>query len=124
MSAERLGEVEQQQIDEGATLNGLAMELATAREHVTDLEMRLQEAEGEAELWRGEAKMHEEQLAVSERAHEELLSELHGAHEQLEAERETAALLQGEAARSADATERMSAELGRSAEGSGHHDFL
>ena len=54
----------------------LALSLSAAEERATELEMRLQEAESETEVWRGEANLHKEQVATSELHHEELLGEL------------------------------------------------
>ena len=98
-SAERLNEVTQQQIDEGANMTELALSLSAAEERATELEMRLQEAESETELWRGEANLHKDQVATSEFHHEELLSELQVAHEQLEQERSTVTKLRTQVAR-------------------------
>lgn len=115
-SAERLNEVAQQQIDEGANMTELALSLSAAEERATELEMRVQEAEGETELWRGEANLHKEQVAASELQHDELLGELQLAHEQLEQERSTVTKLRTEVARVAVEMKQIEAERDRATE--------
>ena len=79
----------------------LCTALSAADDRVTELEMCLKEAEGEAELWRGEAKLHEEQLAASELQHEQMLGDLHGVHGQLVTEKTRSASLEAKIALSA-----------------------
>ena len=88
----------------------LALSLSAAEERATELEMRLQEAESETEVWRGEANLHKEQVATSELHHEELLGELQVAHEQLEQERSTVTKLRTQVARAAVEIKQVEAE--------------